>query len=135
METFLHLPLIDTSTPDSMLLGLAEHYSNAPMSRNNRGPAENWLDDLSAMTSLYKPDFILDLNQMACRSSLAMNGVMKEWGREKNVPICFVDYNLYDMRVVSRQGVRDQINSFMLNVMKATPLDESLLEFDDSADW
>jgi benzoyl-CoA reductase/2-hydroxyglutaryl-CoA dehydratase subunit BcrC/BadD/HgdB len=135
METFLHLPLIDTSTPDTMLLGLAEHYSNAPMSRNNRGPAENWLDDLSMMTSMYKPDFILDLNQMACRSSLAMNGVMKEWGRERNVPICFVDYNLYDMRVVSRQGVRDQINSFMLNVMKAIPLDESLLDFDDSADW
>lgn len=135
METFLHLPLIDTSTPDSMLLGLAEHYSNAPMSRNNRGPAENWLDDLNTMTSMYRPDFVLDLNQMACRSSLALNGVMKEWGREKNVPICFVDYNLYDMRVVSRQGIRDQINNFMLNVMKATPLDESLLDFDDSTDW
>ncbi len=135
METFSQMTMIDTSSRESIIEGLAEHMCNAPMSRHNRGPAENWMEDLNLMTTLYRPDFILNMNQMSCRSSLAMTGAMKEWGREKDLPICFVDFNLYDNRVVSRQGQRDQVNNFMLNVMKATPLDESLLVFDDSQGW
>ena len=45
------------------------------------------------------------------------------------------EQDLGDVRVTSHQGVRDQVNSFMTNVMNATPLKQSLMVFDDSNEW
>jgi hypothetical protein len=64
-----------------------------------------------------------------------MNGVMREQAQKRGIPMCFFDYELTDSRVCSRQGIRDQISSFMTNVMKAEPLDESLPVIDDDGDW
>jgi len=105
------------------------------MVRHGRGPAENFMDGLNQATEMYQPDFILNLNHLNCRSFLGMGGFLNEWSREKEMPVCNVDYNFFDTRVVSRQGIRDGINNFMLNVMKATPLDESLLVIDDDNEW
>ncbi|TGE37015.1 2-hydroxyacyl-CoA dehydratase [Desulfosporosinus fructosivorans] len=135
METFGTLNFIDTSSPDSMLAGLGEQWCNAAMSRHTRGPAENWMGDLAKVNEMYRPDFILNLNHMGCRSSLGLTGAMIDWANEKDVSNCIVNYNMYDSRVVSRQGIRDQINNFMTNIMHAEPLDSSLLVFDDSNDW
>lgn len=135
METFSTGRFIDTTSPDTMLEGLALQWCNAAMARHSRGPAENWLNDLNRTNEMYQPDFILNFNHIGCRSTMGLTGIFKEWSREKNQPVCFVDYNMYDTRVVSRQEQRDQVNNFMLNVMKATPLDESLLVIDDDNDW
>jgi hypothetical protein len=135
METFGTLNIIDTTSPETMMAGLAQQWCNAAMSRHTRGPAENWMGDLKTMTEMYRPEFILNLNHMGCRGSLGLTGAMVEWARENNLPSCIVDYNMYDCRVVSRQGIRDQINNFMINIMHAEPLDESLLVFDDDNEW
>jgi hypothetical protein len=135
METYGPQNIIDTTSPETMLEGLAEQWCNAAMSRHTRGPAENWMGDVANLTQMYHPDFILNLNHMGCRSSLGLTGAMKEWANENNMPVCIVDYSMYDSRVVSRQGIRDQINNFMMNIMHAEPLDASLLVFDDDNDW
>lgn len=135
LETYREQVFIDTRTPESMLRGLAETYCDAPMARHNRGPASNYLGDLEEARRLYRPDFILVTNHMSCRGAVAMTGAVKEWSQEKNCPACYIDYDMYDNRIVSRQQIRDQVNRFMFDVMHAEPLDPSLLEFDDSQDW
>lgn len=137
METFGQFEdmFIDTSTNDTMLTGLAKKWCNATMSRHNRGPKENTLPDLFDMTEKFRADFIIVANHIGCRASLGLHGAMKEEARKKSIPICFFDYELMDSRVCSRQGIRDQLNNFMFNVMKAKPLDEGLLVMDDDAEW
>lgn len=135
MESFLSPVYIDTRTHDSMLAGLAEQWCYAPMARHNRGPAENWLNALDEVSNLYRPDFILNMNHIGCRASVGLVGAMKDWSKKTDVPVCLVDHDFYDSRVVSRQGIRDQVNRFMQDVMHATPLDPSLLNFDDSQVW
>jgi benzoyl-CoA reductase/2-hydroxyglutaryl-CoA dehydratase subunit BcrC/BadD/HgdB len=137
MMTFGHLEdmFIDTSTEKSMLKALAKRWCNASMARHTRGPSENFLNDIWTMAERFHADFFLVPGHIGCRSSVAMTGVMKEECRKRNLPICIFEYELSDPRVCSRQGIRDQVNSFMFNVMKAKPLDESLLVFDDSNDW
>ena len=44
--TYHHHPLIDTSTPESMLRGWSRIVMQGPMVRHTRGPAENYLDDI-----------------------------------------------------------------------------------------
>ena len=67
--------------------------------------------------------------------SEGLTGLLREKCRERGIKLCVMDYELMDTRVVSRQGMRDQINQFMVDVMKAEPLDPSVLVFDDSKDW
>ena len=135
MESYGSFSLIDTSTNDSMLEGIGLTWRQGTMIRHIRGPVENWIGDLNALNEMYKPEFVLNLNHNNCRGHLGMTGYITEWSRQKKVPVCNVNYNFYDMRICSRQGIRDQINSFMSNVMHAEPLDPSLLVFDDSNDW
>ncbi len=134
MEEFGTAYTIDTSTPDTMLEGLANCWCDAAMARHMRGPAENWIDGLNTLNDMYQPDFILDMNHLNCRGYTSLTGFLNEWGKD-HVPVCVCDYNFFDTRVVSRQGMRTQINNFMFNVMHADPLDPSLLEFDDSQAW
>lgn len=63
---------------------------------------------------------------MACKALTGMHGQFEEKAREKGVKLVWVTHDLFDPRVVSRQGVRDQINTYMRNVMKEEPLDPSL---------
>lgn len=135
MESFGQFRLIDTSTPDTMLYGLADSWCHGTMSRHLRGPVQNWIDGLNELNEQFRPDFVLNLNHNNCRSHLSMTGYITEWARQKKVPVCNVNENFYDTRVCTRQGVRDQINNFMFNVMHATPLDESLLNIDDNGEW
>lgn len=135
METYGDLHEIDTSTPDTMLYGLATYWCDASMARHMRGKAENWIEGLEEMVAYYKPDFVVNYNHLNCRGYLSLAGFFKDWSRENDMPVCNVDYNFFDPRVVSRQGIRDQINRFMQDVMHAEPLDPSLLNFDDSKDW
>lgn len=137
METFGNFSelFIDTSTEDSMLAGLARSWSHMTMVRNTRGKVENYIPELFRMGEMFKADFILVAAHIGCRSSMAMTGVVNEEARKRNVPVCVADYDLMDPRVCSRQGFRDQINTFMMTVMKAEPLDPNLLVIDDEAEW
>lgn len=135
METFGDLHEIDTSTPDTMLAGLGVYWADGAMVRHMRGKSENWTQGLDDMYEMYQPDFVLNCNHLNCRGYVSLTGYFAEWSRENQVPVCNVDYNFFDPRVVSRQGIRDQVNNFMINIIHATPLDESLLEFDDSEAW
>ena len=43
----------------------------------------------------------------------------------------WIEHDLMDPRTVSRKTMRDKVNEYMRTVMRAEPVDVSLLEFDD----
>ena len=115
---------IDTSTPDSMLKGLAQVMMQGPMVRHTRGPAENYLDDIFRIYKQFDLDMVWIGNHVSCKGSQAMNGILQEKCREMKIPLFILDYDLIDPRIVSHDGMINQVDRFMENVMKAKRLDQ-----------
>ena len=40
-----------------------------------------------------------------------------------------------DYRTVTRRDMREQVNKYMTTVLQEKPIDERMLEFDDSLAW
>jgi len=135
LETNTSVDFYDTSTPETMLRGIAHRWCRTTMYKHTHGGAANNLDEMFDIADEYRADFILMANQIACRGMATLTGAFEEEARRKNVKICWFDHDLSDARTISRQEMRDAINNFMFNVMNATPLDESLLVINDENDW
>lgn len=111
-----HTP-VDTSTPDSMLRGLGQIIMQGPMVRHNRGPAENYLDDIPRMIKQFNLDMIWMANHVACKSAGALNGILREKLRKMDIPLLILDHDMLDPRIVSHDAMMNQVDHFMDNVM------------------
>jgi hypothetical protein len=117
--TYNRHDLIDTSTPESMLVGLSQIIMQGPMVRHTRGPAENYLDDIFRCYKQFNLDMVWIANHVGCKSAQAMNGILREKCRAMKIPLLILDYDLLDPRIVSHEGMLSQVDDFMENVMKA----------------
>jgi benzoyl-CoA reductase/2-hydroxyglutaryl-CoA dehydratase subunit BcrC/BadD/HgdB len=124
--TYHHHTPIDTSTPESMLRGLASTIMQGPMVRHTRGPAENFLDDIFSMYKQFNLDMVWVANHVGCKTGQAMNGILREMCRARGIPLLILDYDLLDQRIVSHAGMMRQVEHFMENVMKAERLDQAV---------
>jgi hypothetical protein len=116
--SYNHLEPIDTSTPATMLRGLAQTMMQGPMVRHTRGPAENYLDDIFHCYKQFDLDMVWVANHVGCKGGQAMNGILREKCREMKIPLLILDYDLIDPRIVSHEGMIRQVDDFMDNVMK-----------------
>jgi hypothetical protein len=119
MLTFHRHPFIDTSTPDTMLRGLAQVIMQGPMARHTRGPAENFFSDLFYLYEHFDLDMIWMAGHIGCKNTQALNGMFREKCRERAIPLLIIDYDLSDTRIVPPEGIRSQVEQFMETVMKA----------------
>ena len=115
-------PLIDTSSHDSMLAGLGHDIMTGPMARHTRGPMENYFRDMFHVYEYMDADMIIMNAHIGCKNTMALNQVMREECRKRNIPVCIYEYDLMDPRVVSIDGIKSQVDHFMKNIMKAEPL-------------
>ena len=116
--TYNRHELIDTSTPETMLSGLAKIIMQGPMVRHTRGPAENYLDDIFRCYKQFDLDMVWIANHVGCKGGQAMNGILREKCREMKIPLLILDYDLLDPRIVSHEGMMRQVDDFMDTVMK-----------------
>jgi hypothetical protein len=116
--TFNRHDPIDTSTPETMLSGLAKIIMQGPMVRHTRGPAENYLDDIFRCYKQFDLDMVWVANHVGCKGGQAMNGILREKCREMKIPLLILDYDLLDPRIVSHEGMIRQVDDFMDTVMK-----------------
>ncbi len=123
MLTYHRHPYIDTSTPESMLRGIAHCMMQGPMARHTRGPAENFFSDLFDIYERFNADMIWMAGHIGCKNTQALNGMFREKCRERGIPLLFIDYDLSDTRIVPPEGIRRQIEQFMETVMNAERLD------------
>jgi benzoyl-CoA reductase/2-hydroxyglutaryl-CoA dehydratase subunit BcrC/BadD/HgdB len=125
MVTFNRQPYIDTSTPETMLKGLAHLMLDAPMARHTRGPSENFFRDMLHVVDYFDLDFVTMTEHVGCKNTKALNGMIREMCREKNIPVMFIDYDYIDPRIQPPEAMKKQINTFMENIMKAERLDSA----------
>jgi len=111
-------PFIDTKSEDSMLKGLAHNIMTGPMARHTRGPAENYFNDMFYMYTYFDLDMILIAGHIGCKNTAALNGILREKCRKKGIPLLIIDYDLSDPRVVTHDGIIQQFDRFMENIMK-----------------
>lgn len=116
--SYNHHDPIDTSTPETMLRGLAQIIMHGPMVRHTRGPAENYLDDIFRCYKQFNLDMVWIANHVGCKGGQAMNGILREKCREMKIPLLILDYDLVDPRIVSHEGMMRQVDDFMETVMK-----------------
>ena len=127
--------LIDTSTRENMLLGIADMYETSTMRAHTKGGYEIILYDLWEKCREYRADMIILFDQISCKGVGAISGLFQEGARERGIPMCIVHQDLLDPTSISRKDMRDEVNRFMQTVMKADPIDVSLVEFDDDESW
>jgi len=109
--------VIDTSTPDTMLRGLAYDMMQGPMARHTRGPAKNYYEDLLRLFGEYEADMVLLASHQGCKNALALGGILREVFRARNIPHLDIQYDLVDPRITSPEEIRNQVAHFMETVM------------------
>lgn len=122
--SFNRLPMIDTRSNETMLEGLGRNIMNGPMARHTRGPSSNYLEDIFHLRKQFDLDMLWVAGHIGCKSTMALNGMLRETCREAGLPLLIIEYDLSDPRVVSKEGIMEQVDHFMENVMKAKKLQE-----------
>ncbi len=123
--TYNSQPLIDTTTPDTILRDLGKIIMQGPMARHTRGPAENYIDDIFRIYNRFNLDMVWVAGHIGCKNTMALNQMLREACRERGVPLLIVEYDLSDPRICPREGIIRQIDHFMQNVMKVGRLGEN----------
>ena len=93
------------------------------------------LDELWEFTQQFNADMVILWEHMSCKALDGMHGLFEDRARELGINLVWVSHDLFDPRIISRQGVRDQINNYMRSVMREEPLDPSLEVLHDEESW
>jgi hypothetical protein len=56
---------------------------------------------------------------IGCKNTQALLGMMREKCRRRKIPLLTIEYDLGDSRVVSKDGIKEQVTMFMKTVMGA----------------
>lgn len=108
--------VIDTTSLETMLDGLAAQTSRLPMIKQIRGPYDAphmWLDDTLGAARIFKADFLVFMGTMGCRNTW---GMVKPFAREAEKAgfPTFLSYSdSFDKRVESVETVIDNTLEFL----------------------
>ena len=127
--------LIDTSSRESMLYGLADMFQTSTMRAHTKGGYNVMLEDLWDKYSEYNCDMIIMFNQISCKGVGAINGLFEEGSRQRGIRMCTVRQDLMDPTSITRRDMRNDVNVFMQTIMNEEPVDPSLVDFDDDESW
>lgn len=127
--------LIDTSSKESMLLGIAEMFQTSTMRAHTKGGYEIMTDDLWAKYQEFGGDMIIMFDQISCKGVGAISGLFEEGAKQRGIRMCIVRQDLMDPTSVTRREMRNDVNVFMQTVMNEEPVDPSLVDFDDDRSW
>ena len=130
--------LVTEDTPENRetaYYDMAWLTENMIMRNRTHGGYKVLLDELWEFVEEYNADMVILWEHQSCKALDGMHGQFEEKARAKGIPLVWVTHDLFDPRIVSRQGVRDQFNTFMRTVMNEEPLDPSLETLSDEESW
>ena len=128
----------ETDTPENReqaYYDMAWLNENMIMRNRTHGGYKVLLDELWEFCEEFNADMVILWEHMACKALDGMHGQFEEKAREKGIHLIWVNHDLFDPRITSRQGVRDQVNQYMRTVLREEPLDPSLEILDDDKSW
>lgn len=115
MDMFAYAPytLIDTSSEEAMFKGLAKRgMLDAPMIRQARGVADNFLTDIVRVVKDYKVDCVIYPGHMGHKDGSASIGLMREVCREIGVPFLTIGVDIFDQGYTSVDEIKRRVAEF-----------------------
>ena len=134
----MRLQLQSEDTPENReqaYYDMAWLTENMIMRNRTHGGYKVLLDDLWEIVTEFNADMVILWEHMSCKALDGMHGMFEQRARELGIHLVWVSHDLFDPRVVSRQGVRDQINTYMRTVMGEEPVDPTLEVLPDEESW
>ena len=131
MESLNFTKPLETEDKEEALRDLARLYERMVMRRHTNGGYQNVVDELWRQCEDWNAKLIIMYQNVACKNMATVQGILDDQGRERGYDLIWVEHDLMDPRTVSRRTMRDKVNEYMRTVMKAEPVDPSLVEFED----
>ena len=130
--------LVTEDTPENReqaYYDMAWLTENMIMRNRTHGGYKVLLDELWEFCEEFNADMVILWEHMSCKALDGMHGMFEERAREHGIHLVWVTHDLFDPRVISRQGVREQVNNYMRTVMQEEPVDPSLEILKDEKSW
>lgn len=108
---------------------------NMIMRNRTHGGYKVLLDELWEFCEQFNADMVILWEHMSCKALDGLHGQFEEMARARGIHLVWVGHDLFDPRVISRQGVRDQVNNYMRTVFREEPIDPSLEILPDEDSW
>ena len=134
MDSMMGHNIIRTDSQEHALFDLAAMFEHSPMRTHAVGGYKH-IFELWDVIEQFNADMVIMYDQVACKGMNGIAGIFDEEFRKRNVHAIWIPHELMDHRTVERPEMRRIVNDYMTTVMGETPLDPSLLEFDDSLGW
>ncbi len=110
--------LIDTSTPESMLYGLARKMIRTmPMTRQFMGDADTFISDFMRIYEEFQADCGIFAGHLGCKHGWAVIGLFKEACRKAGIPLLIFPYDMLDPRVTSREDIKFELSRFVEEIV------------------
>ena len=131
MESLNFTKHLETEDKEEAMRDLARLYERMVMRRHTNGGYQNVVDELWKQCEDWNAKLIIMYQNVACKNMATVQGVLDDQGRERGYDLIWVEHDLMDPRTVSRRTMRDKVSEYMRTVMRAEPVDPSLVEFGD----
>lgn len=110
--------LIDTSTPETMLYGLARKLVNChPMARQFRGDMDMYIRDFMHLAEAWNADCCIFAGHIACKHAWGGIGLFKEACRKAGIPLLVFEFDMFDPRVTPYEDVYFEVERFVNEIV------------------
>ena len=113
-----HAEPVDTTSPESMIRGMARRALEVPMVKIAQGETGRYIEDLLYVVEKWHGDCAIIAGHPGCKWISSAYGLIRDSCREHNVPVLLYDVDLVDFRVVSAEESRTRIEEFLQMVME-----------------
>ena len=130
--------LVEEDTPENReqaIYDMAWLTENMIMRNRTHGGYKVLLDELWEFCEEFNADMVILWEHMSCKALDGMHGQFEEKARQLGIHLVWVSHDLFDPRIINRQGIRDQINRYMRSVMREEPIDPTLEVIHDENSW
>ena len=131
MESLNFTKVLETEDKEEALMDLARLYERMVMRRHTNGGYHNVVDEMWRQVEDWRAEIIIMYQNVACKNMATLQGILDDTCRDRNHHMIWIEHDLMDPRTVSRKTMRDKVNEYMKTVMRAEPVDPTLLDFDD----
>lgn len=135
MLSLVYFDQVSEDDPEQAIYDIAKLYQEMIMRNRTHGGYEVLLDDLWRFCEYYRADMVVLWEHISCKALDGMHGLFEERAREHGIKLVWVNHDLMDPRVISRQSIRDDVNRYMRTVLREEPIDPSLEILDDAKSW
>jgi len=112
-----HIPLIDLTSVDTMLNGLADINMNLPMTRQLKGSHNlhgGWVSDLLYYVERYKGDCLIFTGHTACKQAWGIYRVVADAvQKELGIPSLRMEGDGWDSRITPMEVIQEQLSEFI----------------------